>query len=238
MSIFKFKFFDVKQSDAPMKVGTDAMVLGSFVDSSGKVAGLDVGAGTGVLSLMLAQRNTGLNIEAIELDELASLECAFNFSNSNYSKKLKVVQIDFLDFQPTNKYDLIVSNPPYFQTRLENEDLRKSNSRHERSLPKSLFIRKVAKMIMDDGDFWIIIPFIDVEGWVEEAQKNGLNLIDRIDVQGKQNGDFIRSIIRFAKRNEKVNVRKFTIRNEANEYTPEYIELTSDFHFKDLKKEA
>ena len=84
MSIFKFKFFDVKQSDAPMRVGTDTMVLGASIDVFGKSYGLDVGAGTGVLSLMCAQRNSKIEIDAIELDGLASKECAYNFFQSNF----------------------------------------------------------------------------------------------------------------------------------------------------------
>jgi tRNA1Val (adenine37-N6)-methyltransferase len=236
MSIFKFKFFDIKQSDAPMKVGTDAMVLGALVDVSNKQQGLDVGAGTGVLSLMCAQRNSQLNIDAIELDELASEECAFNFTESVFSERLTSIHLDFLKFETTKKYDLIISNPPFFQTRLENNDERKSNARHERSLPKSLFVTRVSVLLSQQGDFWIIVPYQDVEGWVEVAALNGLNLNSQTNMRGKQGGDYIRSVLRFSKIRSELVMDDFTVRCIDNDYTEEYVALTRDFHFKDLKK--
>ena len=235
MSIFKFKCFDIKQDDAPMKVGTDAMVLGASIDVLKKSCGLDVGAGTGVLSLMCAQRNTQLKIDAIELDKLASRECAYNFSESKFSKRLTSIQLDFLKFETTNKYDLIVSNPPFFQTHLENGDERKSKSRHERSLPKELFVAKASGLLNQQGDFWIIVPYKDVDGWVDVAALNDLSLNGQTNIRGKQRGDYIRSILRFSKTRSELVVGEFTVRCSENNYTKEYIALTREFHFKDLE---
>jgi len=236
MSIFKFKFFDVKQSDAPMRVGTDTMVLGASIDVFGKSYGLDVGAGTGVLSLMCAQRNSKIEIDAIELDGLASKECAYNFFQSNFSQRLTSIHLDFIEFDTTKKYDLIVSNPPFFQTGLENEDQRKSNSRHERSLPKALFVEKVSGLLDQHGDFWIIVPYIDIEGWVDAASSNNLKLNSQTNIRGKQGASYIRSILRFSKLPNNIIIIDLTIRSVSGGYTEEYIDLTYNFHFKDLRK--
>ena len=236
MSIFKFKFFESKQADSPMKVGTDAMVLGASIDVLDKRHGLDVGAGTGVLSLMCAQQNTSIEMDAVELDELASRECECNFSESIFSERLTSIHVDFLNFEGTKQYDLIISNPPFFQTHLENDDERKSNSRHERSLPKALFVKKVSGLLSPQGDFWIIVPHNDVKGWVETGSLNGLSVVAQINIRGKQGGDYIRSVLRFSKKRSDLAVTDFSIRCAKNNYTEAYIDLTRAFHFKTLKR--
>lgn len=236
MSIFKFKHFDLKQSDSPMKVGTDAMLLGAFADVKGKTIGLDVGAGTGVLSLMCAQRNPNLSITAVELDELASNESRTNFECSSFSGQLEAIHTDFLEFETEKNFDIIISNPPYYQSRLENSNQRKSKARHESSLPKSKFIGKVARLLTQEGEFWLIIPFEDAKGWEYELNAVGLYVNYRIDIYGKVGGVLVRSILRCARVETVINVQKFTIRNEDSSYTGEYIELTKEYHFKSLKK--
>ena len=133
MSNFRFKQFEITQNDNAMKVGTDAMVLGSFVNSHGRKKGLDVGSGTGVLSLMIAQNNSDISIDAVELDALSAAEGELNFKNSPWPERLKTHHCDFLEYETEEKYDLIVSNPPYYQTTLVNNDDRKANARHEKS---------------------------------------------------------------------------------------------------------
>ncbi|MCH2231989.1 MAG: methyltransferase [Crocinitomicaceae bacterium] len=235
MSIFKFKYFDLKQNDSPMKVGTDAMLLGAFSDVDLKTKGLDVGSGTGVLSLMCAQRNSNLLITAIEIDELACKEAKENFQSSSFADQLSIINSDFLQFDTADQFDFIISNPPYYQSRLENIDKRKSNARHEISLPKAKFVNKVADYLTEDGEFWFIVPFEDSKGWEHELSHAGLFLNQRIDVYGKEGGPFVRSICRASRIQSKVVVDEFTIRKSDFSYTEEYIELTKEFHFKSLK---
>lgn len=236
MSIFKFKFFDLKQSDSPMKVGTDAMLLGAFANVEGKESGLDIGSGTGVISLMCAQRNELLSIKAVELDELGYKECDFNFKSSSYSSRLKVYHFDFLVFKTNSKFDFIISNPPYYQSRLENSDSRKSKARHESSLPKASFMRKVSELLAAKGELWIIVPFEDVKGWVDSASKSGMHLNQVINIKGKVAGDNVRAILMFSGVELEVKTKDFVIRETDGSYTEEYIELTKEFHYKSLKK--
>ena len=234
MSIFKFKFFDIKQIDVPMKVGTDTMVLGSMIDTSGKFSALDIGAGSGVLSLMCAQKNVNLKIDAVELDKKASKECRYNFNKSNFPNEFNSIHINFLNFNTDKKYDLIISNPPFFQSNMGNNDERKSNARHQKSLPKNIFIEKIAYLLLNQGHFWIIVPYEYVQEWINEANKNNLKLNHQTNIRGKEGRGFIRSVLSFSKECNVNIIRELTIRDRSNNYTKEYIYLTKEFHFKNL----
>ena len=227
----------MKQADAPMKVGTDAMVLGASIDVTNKTKGLEIGAGTGVISLMLVQQNKSLTIQTLEIDELASKEAAFNFSESSWSNQLKSECIDFLDFQSDEKYDLIFSNPPYFISALLNKDERMANAKHEVSLPIQPFFNKVQSLLSPLGIFWLIIPKSDEDRWITEANAVGLFLNTMKDVSGKPNTKPNRVILSF-NQNETNNIEQsfLTIRKEDGRYSEDYIELTKDFHWKDLSK--
>jgi len=234
MSTFKFKYFTVQQSDAAMKVGTDAMLLGAFVQAEGKAQALDIGTGTGVLSLMLAQKNETIQITGIDIDEASVQEANLNFENSPWSNRLQLIHNDFLKQTFSDSYDLIVSNPPYFSTTNENEDSRKAQARHVSSLEVKPFIEKVQSMLTSTGSFWVIIPYIDFENWNAQATANSLKLARKIDVIGKEGNDPIRCILKFDLSSNSLKEESFCIRNTDNSYTEEYIELTKEFHGTEL----
>jgi len=234
MSIFKFKYFDIKQIDVPMKFGTDTMVLGSIIDTSGKFSALDIGAGSGVLSLMCAQKNINLKIDAIELDKKASKECRYNFNKSNFPNEFNSIHMNFLNFNTDKKYDLIISNPPFYESNMENNDKRKSNARHQKSLPKKIILEKTASLLLDQGHFWIIVPYQNVQEWINEATKNNFKLNHQTNIIGKEGGGYIRSILSFSMKYNTSVMRELTIRDRFNNYTKEYIYLTKEFHFKNL----
>ena len=230
MSVFKFKHFSVKQSDSAMKVGTDALILGAFIEASEKCQALDIGCGTGVLSLMIAQQNNSAQITAIDIDEASVQEANVNFKNSQWSKRLIAFQNDFLEHDFTEQFDLIVSNPPYFSTTNENTDTRKAQARHVSSLEIKPFLEKVNSLLLPNGDFWIIIPFYDVSLWTHQAEVNDLFVTRRVDVIGKEGNEPIRSILKFAHSSEFVNRTSFCIRKLDNSYTEEYKAITKEYH--------
>lgn len=234
MSIFKFKHFEINQSDSAMKVGTDAMILGSFIDSTNCKNGLDIGSGTGVLSMMIAQVNPEIKIEAIELDEMSAKESSINFEKSDWSSRLFIINSNFLDFDSDKSFDLIFSNPPYFQSRLKNNDERKALARHEDSLPIKPFIAKVNKLLSEEGSFWIIIPFDDFSIWNKEFIINNLFLNRKIKLIGKRGGDAKRLILVYKKNENSFIEEHLIIRDENGDYTSEYIRLTKAFHGKEL----
>lgn len=236
MSVFKFKYFDIKQADSAMKVGTDAMILGSLINSDGMSAGLDIGSGTGVLSLMIAQNNPSINIQAVEIDQLSSDECRFNFESSNWSDRLFSHCSDFLKFLPTEKFDLIFSNPPYYSTTNLSQDARVAIAKHECSLPIDSFVSRVELLLQDDGCFWVIIPASEEPRWQAEGLLNRLNVTKRIYIKGKAEKTSNRCVLCFERRKGDEEEVELVVRNENGNYTDQYIDLTSSFHGVDLRK--
>lgn len=218
-----------------MKVGTDAMLLGAGVEVVDAENALDIGAGTGVISLMIAQRFPGVNLVAVEIDEASAKECAVNFQNSRWSERLKIYQGDFLDYDFNQSFDLIVSNPPYYQTRLENEDTRKSQARHESALPMADMLAKVSEIMSQNGAFWLIVPVEVSQLWIDTAEENELFLTRRIDVTGKVGAEVKRTILAFSRTKEEVTKSELVVRNADGSYTDEYINLTCSYHYNDLR---
>lgn len=229
MSTFYFKEFKINQKDASMKVGTDAMVLGALIDSKQKKTGLDIGTGTGVLSLMVAQKNEHLAIHAIDIDRYNISLAKDNFENSKFENTFEAINEDFLNFKSSIKYDLIYSNPPYFENGLLNEEERKSNSRHEQSLPLIQLFDKTVQLLDDNGDFWVVLPSSNSDKWISYAQSIKLYLHELYLIEGKE-GMLSRVVCKFNLSLGDISQKTLSIRDSNNNYTKEYKALTKDFH--------
>ena len=238
MSIFRFKEFDVIQKVCPLKVGTDSMLLGSFIATESKTNALDLGAGTGVLSLMIAQKNPKIVIDAVEIDAAVAKECLLNFQNSKWSSNLDCIIADYFEHQFSKKYDLICSNPPYhFEDTLSiNEGL--NRSKHSIISDYSKFFQLLSQLLAENGDFWMIIPFSTAQKVINLALEQGLFQKEFICIYSKTSKKNIRVILNFSlNKNVEMNKREFCIRNENNTYSKEYILLTKEFHAIDLDPE-
>lgn len=233
MSKFHFKHFSVEQERSALKVGTDSMILGSFIDYTSRKKGLDIGAGTGVLSLMVAQSNPEIQIDAIEIDDESVIDCKTNFECSNWSERLNVIHSDFLAFPFQNKYDLIFSNPPFYHNSLLSSDERTAISKHSFHLPFDRLFEKVNHLLTDNGHFWLIIPAEHTQTIKEIAKENQLFLTKEIAIYGKPEKQ-TRSILSFSKIEKPNTTDSITIREVNGNYTEQYIKLTKDFHFKNL----
>ena len=157
MSIFRFKEFSIIQNRSSMKVGTDAMILGSLIDVNLKGKCLEIGTGTGVISLMLLQRSPELFITAIDIDSESTEEAIQNFSNSPWISRVQAENCDFLNYNPDLKFDIIVTNPPYFENGLLNNSKRKAVSRHEESLPLINLFESSSMLLSEKGNFWLVL---------------------------------------------------------------------------------
>lgn len=234
MATFHFKHFKINQDNASMKVGTDAMILGALVNATTSKRALDIGAGTGILSLMIAQKNPNTEIVAIELDSESVLDCQLNFDQSQWKSRLKIVNEDFLTFQDSEAFDLIVSNPPFYQDSLHNPNERKANARHSFFLPTHLLLKGIKNLLKPGGSAWIIFPSNDYELLKELVEKAGLFIRIDYSVNGKP-GTLVRKV--FCLQNEPVTHEKIeilTIRNSDGHYSEQYKELTKEFHAKEL----
>jgi len=229
MSLFQFKEFSINQEGASMKVGTDSMILGAFIDSEQKKIGLDIGTGTGVLSLMVAQKNKHLVLHAIDIDENNISLANENFKKSKFENTFETINGDFLNFKPKIKYDLIFSNPPYYENGLLNKDKRKSDSRHEQSLPLKQLFNKTAQLLSSDGDFWIVLPSSNSDKWITYAQSLQLFINELYLIEGKE-GVLSRVVCRFSLMKCDLSQETLIIRDSKNNYTEKYKALTIDFH--------
>jgi tRNA1Val (adenine37-N6)-methyltransferase len=220
---------------SPLKVGTDSMLLGSFISSDSKLQGLDLGAGTGVLSLMLAQKNQKIQIDAVEIDANVANECALNFQNSKWRKNLSCISADYLHLEFKKKYDLIFSNPPYHFENLLSPDNGVNISKHSLLSDYIQFFQLVKQLLTENGDFWIILPFSSSDQLTKLASEHRLFLKEYICIHSKPSKKNIRVILNFSSQKQlDICRREFVIRNENNLYSEEYIALTKDFHSKDL----
>lgn len=237
--IFRFKQFDIKHSDSLLKVNTDAVLLGALVQPSPNIKTvLDIGTGNGLIALMLAQKLPEATIDAIELDEPSYKESAFNFANSRYASRLKAYHISLQQFNSTIKYDLIVSNPPYFEipnfSKGNNtQDISESRKKlaTQFTLTFEELVTAAARLLMDRGMFWVIIPFDSKDKFIKICLEHNLHLQNEISVRSKPGFAFHRSVLGFGF-NEKRNLEnsELTIYNVDGTRHEEYIELTEMFY--------
>ncbi len=229
MSVFTFKHFTISQANAALKVGTDAMLLGALIDCAGKKNALDIGAGTGVLSLMLAQKNQAMKLTAIEIDEASCRDCTLNFNTSPFTNELKIIEDDFLSLTKDRNYDLIVSNPPFYQHSLLGDDERVNRTKHADYLPIRRFYPKVAELLKEEGDLWLIFPFRDLEEQLSVAIDSGFFLKKQVTIFAKAE-KVSRVVVNLSKTSQMPIMDELVIRNHDNSYSEAYKLLTKDYH--------
>ena len=156
MSVFKFKEFSIIQEKSAMKVGTDGVLLGSWVSARNSKTILDVGCGTGLITLMLAQRNFSSNIIGIDIDEISSKEAEQNINNSKWRKRIAIQNCSLQKFNSIKKFDLIVSNPPFFSSNKSNQ--RRDIARRTNTLSFDSLIQYSTNLLSETGILSIIIP--------------------------------------------------------------------------------
>lgn len=171
---FNFKQFTIYQDKSAFKVGTDGVLLGAYTDVTGVNRILDIGSGTGLISIMLAQRCEA-EITAIEPDNESYIQTCENVSRCDWHERIKVEHTDLQNFNPVQgKFDLIVTNPPFFSDSLKSSDLRKSFARHNDSLTSDGILEGVLKLLEDEGRLQLILPYVEGNVFIAEAHKYGL----------------------------------------------------------------
>lgn len=232
---FKFKQFNIEQDQCAMKIGTDGVLLGAWSNiDHNPFSILDIGAGTGIVSLMLAQRSNSEVIDAIEIDDLAYEQCVSNFENSPWVDRLFCYHASFQEFaeEIDDKYDLIVSNPPFYTTQYKSENTQRDLARFEDALPFEHLIYGVSKLLEQSGKFIIVIPFSEEQNFLRLAQELYLFPSKILRVKGNPRSEIKRSLIELTFNNIDVNISELIIETERHQYTTEYIELTKDFYLK------
>ena len=228
MSVFKFKEFSIVQSKSAMKVGTDGVLLGSWVNCLNAKKILDIGAGTGLISLMLAQRNNECNITAVEIDKETSEEANININNSKWRDRISIIKININNFITSDKFDFIVSNPPYFPANFSKN--KRAIARHTNLLSFQDLIRTTVKLLSSKGIFAVILPKIAEAIFCKTANANKLFLIRICQVKGQKSSDIKRVLLEFSFEKSSLDSDSLVIEESRHIYTNKYIDLCQDFY--------
>ncbi|WP_298136551.1 methyltransferase [Flavobacterium sp.] len=236
MSTFSFKQFTIQQDKCAMKIGTDAVLLGAWcpVDNN-PFSVLDIGAGTGILSLMLAQRCNAEQIDAIEIDEEAYEQCVENFENSPWSDRLFCFHAGLDEFvdEPEDEYDIIISNPPFYSEDYKTSDSQRDLARFQDALPFEELIEAADLLLSENGIFAVIIPYKEEERFIDLCAEVELFPVKVTRVKGTHTTPIVRSLLAFKRYELSVlTADELVIEISRHEYTDEYINLTKVFYLK------
>lgn len=229
---FRFKQFEVCQQRSAMKVGTDGVLIGAWASvQPGDRAILDIGTGTGLIALMLAQRSAEAQVVGVEIDKDSAAQARENFENSPWSERLHVEECPVQEFSPEERFDLIVSNPPYFVDSLKCTDDSRTTARHTDSLSFVELMRAVSRLLKPEGRFAVIVP---AEAALSVISAGSLHLLRRCDVSTKPTGQPKRVMLEFSPRFAGAATREnLTIGDgTAGGYSAEYKALTREFYLK------
>ncbi len=232
---FQFKEFAIHQDQCAMKIGTDAVLLGAWTSVNHKPFNvLDIGAGTGILSLMIAQRSDASQIEAIEIDDDAFEQCSENFENSPWNDKLFCFHASLLEYIEAvdETFDLIICNPPFYSEDYKTEDEARDVARFNDAMPFEHLIYAVNDFLANDGIFSVIIPFKEEKKFIALAATIGLYVNKKLQVKGNPNSIIKRSLLEFSYTETKTESHQLIIETERHQYTQDYINLTKDFYLK------
>ena len=229
MSAFRFKQFAVEQDDVAMKVGTDGVLLGAWVDTRGADRILDIGTGTGVIALMMAQRSAAQTIVGVDIDAVATARANSNFSISPWSDRLVTYNMPVQQYEG-EKFDLIVSNPPYFTDSLLCPDSRRTLARHTTELSLTQLDDAVQRLLADGGRFALILPAEQMERYIALS---ALTVVRRCDVYSYPGGEVKRVMAELSRGAQMAaQTQSIAIYTEKRDYSAEYRELTKDFYLK------
>ena len=251
MAGFRFKQFEIQQDRCAMKVGTDGVLLGAWADGGRRV--LDIGSGTGLISLMMAQRFPQAWVLGIDIDPDACEQARENVANSPFARRVSIenfalqklsddsVSTAFLSAGESDSegkpgggellFDAIVSNPPFFVNSMKNPDSKRTLARHSDSLPFSELMKGVRRWLSDDGLFSAIVPVDVLEPFVSEAYCSGLSLIRKCGVRTVERKAPKRYLLTFAKKRKMPLAEEEVVMTDADgNRSPWYAKITEDFY--------
>jgi tRNA1Val (adenine37-N6)-methyltransferase len=231
--IFHFRQFSLQHRHSAMKVGTDGVLLGAWTNIRNAGTILDVGTGTGLLALMLAQRTHGkARIDAVEIDPLAGMDARANFASSPWPESLRLHIMPVQQFQPEYPYDLIISNPPYFTNSLLSSDPRRNSARHTCSFSHEELIRLAVAWLKPDARLAVILPPSVSARFVEEAACQGLYLNRQCNFRTRIHKPVHRLLMEFSGKPSIVQEEELCLYAGDQLWTNEYKNLTGAFYLR------
>ena len=231
---FQFKQFRIHQEKTAMKVNTDGVLLGAWTNTDDAKTGLDIGSGTGLVSLMIAQRSNAI-ITGVEIEKNAAEEAIQNVQNSPWKNRVSIQHISFQVFAVTakNKFDLIVSNPPFFSNSVKNTNPHLSIARHNHLLPFEDIVEGTRKLLSESGKLSLILPWDSTSEFIEIAQMANLYLNRLTEVKPYPDKKPNRSLMEFSNQKKDLQKTQMSVFNESGKnYSEEFKLMARDFYLK------
>lgn len=233
---FQFKEFIVNQEHSAMKVCTDACLFGAWVVNKitqGETAApehiLDIGTGTGLLSLMLAQKTKAL-IDGVEIEENTFRECSNNFSRSSFAERLSAFHEDIKMLSSSRVYDLIICNPPFFEDQLSSEDIKKNIAKHSSLLTLGELIKTAIPILSMTGSIAVLLPFERTSYFEQLSNTSGLYTSYKMLVRQTPEHNYFRAFLILKNERKKMIEEEMTIKDKEGNYTAKFRELLKDYY--------
>ncbi len=233
--IFRFKEFEIQQDKTAMKVGTDGVLLGAWTEIKEDVCSvLDIGTGTGLIALQIAQRSDCELIDALEIEPNAYEQAVTNFENSDWGDRLFCYHASLQEFteEIEDTYDLIISNPPFYNSTFKELKKNRALARHTESLTFDELLQGTSKLLSDSGSCAFIIPFEEEEKFLETAKKNHLFPNRITHVKGNIKTPIKRSLLQLSFTESTPKMEELSIEIERHRYTDTYLNLVQEFYLK------
>jgi tRNA1Val (adenine37-N6)-methyltransferase len=229
---FQFKEFRIEQGKCSMKVCTDACIFGSWIAAYQLHANncLDIGTGTGLLSLMYTQKNANAIIDAVEIEREAYEQARENFVDSKWNHRLHVFNEDIKAFAPAKKYDLIISNPPFYENDLLSEEKEKNIAKHSAGLNFKDLINCIKDLLKEDGYFTVLLPYHRLDDFIKLADENNFFLKEKVLIRQTPKHNFFRGILLFSSRRADVKISELIIKDQEGSYSDEFIAILKDYY--------
>lgn len=233
-STFRFKQFDCCHGGGSMKIGVDAVLIGAWADVAGTSKILDVGTGCGVIALMCAQRNQSAVIDAIDIHRASVEEASENFRNSPWTDRLSASFMDFNDIKD-RQYDLIISNPPYFNSGLQNPSTSREMARHQSALSPKILLHHGVSLLTCDGSIAMVVPANQFYSLKETARELGIPVVSALWIKGNPNAPVKRVLFRASSSGCEIRddeISTLILEMESGKPTDAHVALCKDFYLK------
>ncbi len=231
-SFFEFKKFKISQDKAAFKVTTDACILGAYVNTLNPGFICDIGTGTGVIALMLAQKFTNAKIDAVEIDNLSAKQAQENVDSSPWTSRISVINENIQDFSDNSKrkYSLIVCNPPYYEDFLKSKDQRNNLTKHNIKISIKDLAKSINDLLIDHGQFYTILPPFSLKKLKAELEIYEIGIFDKLDIYSKLEKPLYRNIGGFSRKPTVMIKNKLYISDENGDYSEGLKKLLRDYY--------
>lgn len=230
LTMFRFKQFTVTQENSAMKVCTDSCLFGALIRANQPVNALDIGTGTGLLSLMVAQRYPQLILDAVEIDSGSAADARYNFTHSPFQDRLRLHECAIQDFKTEKTYDLVFSNPPFYENRLKSPHSRKNLAHHATGLSFRELAGISARLLSADGTLWILLPPFEMEAFITEARSHSLGITARYTVRHDTGKPVFREVVAFSRQHPPHAPSQEIIIYENAKYSSIFAALLRDYY--------